>query len=608
MSLADRRRKAGKRGSRKGEIRARKETRAKKKPSPEKREAPSCETLSWISEKAKRENEKRKQEKSQRVAPDHNQTPTRREREPPSSSRSVIPSPPPLPSVSCTANTMFSTDNFDAKSLPFSLEGKRWISVEQQSRLGNLLLPYIAANAVDNLASFRAHVLPSKNTLENVDESSKVFSRIMLQVGNGTTKFRSFDGEELTVVAQSVGKPVGGGCGVDWMKNLIVFTEGPIEKLASFLSQLVERSEKSEEGKFTCYTWNIEHSYWREETKIKSRPLQSVVLPIALKTRLVNDLEKFLSPRTKDFYTRNGIPYRRSYLFYGVPGTGKTSLVQALAGHFHRSVSFLLPTHPKMTDDSLREAINQIPDETIVVFEDIDSLFTSDRANRVAGSSLTFSGLLNALDGISNPNGQVFVLTTNLRDNLDHALIRNGRVDMHVEFGYAVAEQMEMMWTNFYPDASHLATRFSAGVQQRLQAHNLKLTAAALQHFFVAQMDSTAEEALEQLDTIVGDVLQNSSSGMLAEATQAALQDSPTPSMDDSNSLASGEEEHKDGGASVSQSKKGGSEKAQASKKQEEKKKRNKEFWAAKKDKAKQKKKAAKAAAEEPAGEEMLQE
>jgi chaperone BCS1 len=74
---------------------------------------------------------------------------------------------------------------------------------------------------------------------------------------------------------------------------------------------------------------------------------------------------------------------------------------------------------------------------------------------------MTFSGLLNALDGIGNPDGQIFVLTTNFRDNLDSALIRNGRVDLHIEFTHATPEQMETIFSQFYPAESRdLALKF----------------------------------------------------------------------------------------------------------------------------------------------------
>ena len=85
------------------------------------------------------------------------------------------------------------------------------------------------------------------------------------------------------------------------------------------------------------------------------------------------------------------------------------------------------PTHPDMTDDSLQAAVSKLPDKTIVVFEDIDSLFDNARRGRVVQSKLTFSWLLNALDGVGGgSHGQIFILTTNLRDQLDPALIRSG--------------------------------------------------------------------------------------------------------------------------------------------------------------------------------------
>lgn len=38
--------------------------------------------------------------------------------------------------------------------------------------------------------------------------------------------------------------------------------------------------------------------------------------------------------KTDEFftYTASGIPFRRGYLLHGVPGSGKTSLIHALAG------------------------------------------------------------------------------------------------------------------------------------------------------------------------------------------------------------------------------------------------------------------------------------
>jgi len=52
---------------------------------------------------------------------------------------------------------------------------------------------------------------------------------------------------------------------------------------------------------------------------------------------------------------------------------------------------------------------------------------------------------------LANPDGQIFVLTTNHIDKLDPALLRSGRVDLKIEFPLAAAKQMKAMFRSFYP-------------------------------------------------------------------------------------------------------------------------------------------------------------
>lgn len=54
---------------------------------------------------------------------------------------------------------------------------------------------------------------------------------------------------------------------------------------------------------------------------------------------LLKDMENFL--HNAAWYNDRGIPYRRGYLLYGPPGSGKSSLIAALAGELSLSVSFL---------------------------------------------------------------------------------------------------------------------------------------------------------------------------------------------------------------------------------------------------------------------------
>lgn len=50
----------------------------------------------------------------------------------------------------------------------------------------------------------------------------------------------------------------------------------------------------------------------------------------------------------------------------------------------------------------------------------------------VKRSGVTFSGLLNAIDGVASQEGRLFFMTTNHIEKLDPALIRPGRCDVKV--------------------------------------------------------------------------------------------------------------------------------------------------------------------------------
>merc|ERR1719267_21332 len=103
----------------------------------------------------------------------------------------------------------------------------------------------------------------------------------------------------------------------------------------------------------------------------------------------------------------------------------------------------------------MKAAVQRVPARSILVLEVVDALFEAGRTKRAGDKSpLTFSGLLNALDGVGGSVGQIFILTTNHRERLDAALIRNGRVDVHIEFKDAEADQIRRLFRQFYKQAS----------------------------------------------------------------------------------------------------------------------------------------------------------
>jgi len=108
-----------------------------------------------------------------------------------------------------------------------------------------------------------------------------------------------------------------------------------------------------------------------------------------------------------------------------------------------------------LTDDALVSLLTRVPPRTIVLLEDADATFNRRRKmdeDGYSGANVTFSGLLNALDGVATGEERIAFLTTNHIDKLDEALIRPGRVDMMVRIGEATRYQVEAMWDRFYGD------------------------------------------------------------------------------------------------------------------------------------------------------------
>lgn len=67
---------------------------------------------------------------------------------------------------------------------------------------------------------------------------------------------------------------------------------------------------------------------------------------------------------------------------------------------------------------------------------------------------MTFSGLLNALDGVASSEERIIFMTTNHFSHLDPALIRPGRVDLQEFLDDAAGEQAKRLFVKFYSPSS----------------------------------------------------------------------------------------------------------------------------------------------------------
>jgi chaperone BCS1 len=254
------------------------------------------------------------------------------------------------------------------------------------------------------------------------------------------------------------------------------------------------------------------HDSWQNTSWQPKRPLGSLVLADSILEDLLADLRQFY--RSGAWYAERGIPYRRGYLLHGPPGTGKTTLVLAVAGELKLSVAVLSLSSRLMSDEVLRSLIDALPVATLLLIEDVDCVF-KDQRTTTAESGVTLSGLLNALDGVSSRDGRVLFLTTNHPEKLDRALIRPGRVDRKVELGYATPDQARRLFLWFYrgcgpspEELSRLADRFAAQIPAR------KLCMAAIQEHLLrhrhepeaAAHEVAFEEIAAEVEVVVGQV------------------------------------------------------------------------------------------------------
>ncbi|KAF2457839.1 BCS1 N terminal-domain-containing protein [Lineolata rhizophorae] len=249
-------------------------------------------------------------------------------------------------------------------------------------------------------------------------------------------------------------------------------------------------AQEMHEGKTIIYnSWGPD---WKPFGQPKrKRPIDSVILERGVKERILEDIRAFLEARA--WYLDRGIPYRRGYLLYGSPGTGKSSFILALAGELDFNIAILNLSEPGLTDDRLNVLLTKVPPRTIVLLEDADAAFnnrTQADEHGYRGATVTFSGLLNALDGVASVDERIIFLTTNHVQSLDPALVRPGRVDMTVHLGEATEWQIEQMWDRFYVDVDTDGLgkqRFMTRIKELGLANSI--STASLQGLFLYNKD-----------------------------------------------------------------------------------------------------------------------
>ncbi|KAK8588094.1 hypothetical protein V6N13_087042 [Hibiscus sabdariffa] len=167
---------------------------------------------------------------------------------------------------------------------------------------------------------------------------------------------------------------------------------------------------------------------WRSVPFTHPSTFDTLAMESDLKNKVKSDLHSFA--KAKQYYHRLGRVWKRSYLLYGPSGTGKSSFVAAMANFLSYDVYDI--DLSKVSDDSdLKFLLLQSTSKSLIVIEDLDR-FLSEKSTAVS-----LSGILSFMDGIltsSCGEERVMVFTMNGKDHVDPAILRPGRIDVHLHF------------------------------------------------------------------------------------------------------------------------------------------------------------------------------
>jgi chaperone BCS1 len=247
-------------------------------------------------------------------------------------------------------------------------------------------------------------------------------------------------------------------------------------------SLIEEAARRYQEGKGRKIIVYMSNNYeWTRSITKTARSLESVILPDGLREHLVEDAQDFL--RSKSWYTEAGIPHRRGYLLWGLPGTGKSSTIHALASELDLPIYCLSLSNSVIDDSTLQVLISATPENCFILIEDIDCAFLTSREDEEKHRSqpimdyipppisynkhnkrsrvrppmpnktkneVTLAGLLNLLDSVTSEEGRLIFATTNYIEKLDPALLRPGRMDVKIQFTYATRSQARRLYRQIF--------------------------------------------------------------------------------------------------------------------------------------------------------------
>lgn len=385
------------------------------------------------------------------------------------------------------------------------------LEVNNKDRAYEWFLAWLAHNAQSAAPTssrraeswLRSHQLSVETAVEQRSNgSSSVLFRLV--AGPGTHWFK-YGGAWMQMKRERETRSMQLVSGTPWETVTVTTLSRDRHLFSKLLTEARDLALRGQEGKLVIRTaWGIEWKPFGQPRR--KRPLHSVVLDTGVSEKVEQDVKAFLQRR--QWYADRGIPYRRGYLLHGPPGSGKTSYIQALAGSLSYDICLLNLSERGLGDDKLNHLLSNAPERSFILIEDVDAAFNKRVQTSEDGyqSSITFSGFLNALDGVASGEERIIFMTTNHFGKLDPALIRPGRVDLNVLVDNASPTQARTLFTRFYGGCEFAQPEHIERMGQQVEeltskemSNGKQISMASLQGLFIRNNAQDAVKTLPEL-------------------------------------------------------------------------------------------------------------
>lgn len=263
-------------------------------------------------------------------------------------------------------------------------------------------------------------------------EMIKSIHDIGVILGYGEYVYNYDQNNKILIKYLQKGEPVGSAHDPCIYSSLIVScdTFEMWEKFRFDVNLFLDKFDTLEPNKLNIYVAD-KYGDWFKYSKIPSRSLSTIYLEDNIKSQLKNDITKFIDNELE--YDKFGIPYKRTYMITGVPGSGKTSIIKALCNEFDRNLC-ILSINKDFDNSTILNAFKNMREKSFLLIEDIDCLF--DKREHKDNPLITFSSFINVLDGVLYKHGLICFITTNHPERLDQAILRSGRMDLILKIDY----------------------------------------------------------------------------------------------------------------------------------------------------------------------------